>query len=131
MCYHVITFVNTANMPFTWVSKHLLHHNTVYIVFCKLIFSKNRGKYGNFTYVSYFSLSYLRKILIFWKIQFTKNNIYILLCCNMCMLTHVKRMFEVFTNVMVWYYMCYITSITSYNIFPILFFFRRQFFHFP
>ena len=74
-------------------------------------------------HLSYFSLSYLRKIPIFWKIQFTKNNIYIVLCCNMCMLTHVKRMFAVFTNVMVWYYMCYITSITSYNIFPILFFF--------
>ncbi len=62
MCYHIITFANTANMHFTWVTMHILQNNKIYIVFCKLTFPKIRGKIQEFYLFSLFFLVFLGKI---------------------------------------------------------------------
>ncbi len=68
MWYHTIMFVNTSNMRFTWVSMHILQHNTIYIVVCKLTFSKIRyfpqicqGKIGNIGEIPVFPPDFLKK----------------------------------------------------------------------
>ena len=61
VCQCIVSLTNNANMCFTLIVMQILQNKTQNIIFCKMIFSKNRGKYIGFLPIFHIFLGFLGK----------------------------------------------------------------------